>query len=107
MVQAAASRTSASGSRNASTARPTSAGDLRDQLVPAVLGYVERDGHLRSRPLRLEEQDVLRPEHVLLHRRRAAFGLHVGQIVLDFDLTGVSDRQTAPSVRNRSLIVCD
>ena len=51
--------------------------ELRDQLVAAVGGDVEGDRDGRARTVALEEQDVLRPEHVLLHRRLAGFDLHL------------------------------
>ena len=80
---------------------------LRHQLVPPGLGDVERDVNLRSRPLRLEEEEVLRPEDLLLNRHGAPLRPDVGDGVLDLDLPRIAVRQARRAVRYRRLVARD
>src|SRR2546427_4356367 len=85
-------------------------GDLRDDLIGAILGDIKGNTHLCPRALRPEMQQVFRPEDFLLHRGHTSLGGNFFQVVLHFNLEGVSERERSEEhtseLQSQSNLVC-
>ena len=71
---------------------------LRNNLVSPILSDVKRHHHFRAGALRFEEEQVLRPEHVLLYRDRAGLSRGIRSAILDLNLPRVADGQAPRAV---------
>src|SRR2546425_13301500 len=78
-----------------------SLGDLRDDLIGAILGDIKGNTHLCPRSLCPEMQQVFRPEDFLLHRGHTSIGGNVFQVVLHFNLERSEERRVGKECRSR------